>query len=216
MRSQIAALALALSVPLRALADLILVEDNRFMEINYEGEVTRLDSPGAPTWDANLTIDPELAIPFANHLSTFSPGAISGTGMADTTLDAGTYQRVTSAFDMTFRVDRPTFVALMGEFPAIPGRHPASGARPLLFQEDSALIFSWPSDTTLNEPFSFQATLRPGPTYRLFVEAALFEDVDTGAGTDIAHRFEFELEAPEPPALALLPLVLAAIVRRSR
>jgi hypothetical protein len=47
---------------------------------------------------------------------------------------------------------------------------------------------------------------------RLFVEAALFEDVDTGAGTDIAHRFEFEPEASEPPALALLPLVLAAIV----
>jgi hypothetical protein len=219
MKSPIVALAIALSPPLPALADLILVEDNRFIETNYEGEVTRLDSPGAPTWEASLrSFDPEHGLPLADHLSTFSASAISGTGTTSTILDAGTYQGATSAFDMSFRVDRPTLVSLTGEFPSIPGHIPAdvlgADAGPLLFQEDSALIFTWPSKTTLNEPFSFQTTLLPGPTYRLFAEAALFEDVDTGAGTTIGHRFEFDLEVPELPTVALLPLALAAILRR--
>jgi len=214
----VAELILILSVvPPIALGDLILVEDNRFLETNYEGTINRLDSPGASTWEASLmgSLDPGRGfLPHSDQLSTFSASAISGTGQTFTTQDAGTYTGATSTFDVTFRVDRPTLVSLSGGFPAY--FIPPFGwvGRLLLFEEDSSLIFSSPSDT--GNTFSFQTRLYPEHTYRLFIEASLFEDVDTGAGIDIGHRFEFELEAPELPSVAGVSLVLFAAALRRR
>jgi hypothetical protein len=213
MNSRIAALTLALSAPSAAAADLILVEDNRFIEINYEGEMTRLSSPGDPIWKASLGGEQDAAhhgLPIAGHDSTFSTSAIIGSGNVFTALDAGVFQGATSTFDILFRVDRPTFVSLSGQFGFEFFRPPGG---PLLFEEDGALIFSYPNDGI--EPFSSQTSLKPESTYRLFLEASLFENTDTGGGTEYGHRWTFELEAPELPAAALLPLVLVSIALAS-
>jgi len=216
MRLVVPTLALVLSIfPFSARADLILVEDNRFIEWNRDGKVKRAAPPGPLSWEWAAEELPEPyagpSVPFGGPLvrqqTTFSGTTLTASGGAFVILDGGISQEAHSTFDVRFQVDRPTFVSLSGHFQDSNLWASASyPPGPLLFQEGSAPIFSWPSNG--HEPFSFQTTLRPGAAYRLLIDASISEHVDNGSGLDLGHSWAFELEVPELPAVELLPLVL--------
>lgn len=128
-------------------------------------------------------------------------------------LDGGISQEAHSTFDVRFRVARPTFVSLSGQFRerASPAFFSSGYTARLLFMEDSALLLSAPSERgpSVAIPFSLETTLKPGSTYHLFIEGSVWENAPTG-GTDVFQDWWFALEVPELPAVPVLTLAIAA------
>lgn len=216
MNSRIVALVLALSAPLPASADLIAIEDNRFTEAILNGTVNRTKSPGEPVWSTEFVPGSEYG---DKQESAFSPTAISGTGSTRLGLDHLTYQTFKSTFDMTFRVDRPTFAFLSGRFRALPvdvGFYSVTAS--LRLEENSSLLLTSPKpgDPAFEIPFSIQTTLMPGPVYRLFVEGSVSENYIGTEDTEILQEWSFALEVPEPPAIATLLIALGFVALASR
>jgi hypothetical protein len=149
--------------------------------------------------------------------ATFADTTLLASGGAFITRDGGISQDVQSTFDVLFRVDRPTLISLSGQFM----EYDADYAGRLLFMEDDAVLLNELSLTEPDPPytrplsFSLHTMLVPEATYRLLLKAAVRENDPTG-GTDVYQNWSFTLEVPELPAIALLPLVLAAIVCRRR
>src|SRR5262245_21254763 len=108
-----ALLAFLLGIPSVVPADFILVEDNRSVEMNYEGAVSRKESPGAPSWDAELSNGGSIR---AHQRTAIAPTEISGRGNVLVIMDGGNPQEAISTFDVRFRFDRPTFISLTGQF----------------------------------------------------------------------------------------------------
>jgi hypothetical protein len=191
--------------PGAALAALILVEDNRSVEMDYEGDVTRLESPGDPSWNAELNNSSgSISV---SQTTTISPTAISGSSQVLVIMDGGNPQEAVSSFDIRFRVDEPTSISLTGQFEGDPAGYSTAG--PLFLVEGSALIFSAPNEP--HESFSFARTLAPGFEYHLTIEASIFESNDRGAGIDLSHGWQFALTVPESPGGMLVSLMLAVV-----
>ena len=218
----LATLALVLSVaPSVALADLILVEDNRFIEWNRDGDVTRVEPPEDPSWEwaaQHLPGQGPAPGPTTSQRATFSGTRLHASGGTFLTLDGGIVQEAHSTFDVLFRVDRPTFISLGGQFSEA---FSAGFTGQLVFMENSTVLLDELSLTEPDPPytmplsFALSTTLVPEATYRLVLEASVRENSITGA-TDEYQNWSFTLEVPELPAVALLPLVLvtAGVSRR--
>ena len=111
MRPPIVVLAAALSMPLPALADLILVEDNRFVETNVDGAVTRVERSGSLSWEWSAEM-PQY--PVMSQVTTFD---------GNTTTDE--YQN----WSFTLEVPEPTAVAILPLVLAVAAaRHQCAGA----------------------------------------------------------------------------------------